>query len=509
MIKLTNNGKIKFFGLLAILNIILRFQVVPNEIFSDSVLMHIMVNSLNEFGYARWFLHPLSSFGLYPASYTSSMQFFVSGISQCTGLEMRWVIFLYCIFIGLLSMFTAYLMAGEILDNDLFKFLVAFGFSTSPAILGYTTWTIPTRGLLVVLAPLFVYLLLKCHSSRKYAPLAVILAIFLSLTHHLSYFLIPAFFAVFIISICFKLKNHINIKIPEKLRPIIPVGGFLFMFSIPFVTGRFIEETRYASIDANYVRYVGLLIIFVISGLAYLIFKRDKGFGEWSLLLTLILLTTFIYQQTYMKWFLPIFLIPFAGIGLLNALIESEKRRYLLSAISIFLLLALCFSAYYQFLHTYKTNPFNERYVEDSTYMTGRWMKDNTNGTAISNDEVQGNRIFAASDTARFLTPSDIIDLTYGFIRINISKFERYPITEEDFWFTGYKGPAVGEKEWEWIQRLRTSPHEFKINYMVENKKCGGRVHWHHGGSNPVELLNHAYEKDCIYDCGNINIWRL
>ena len=130
--KLSKKSKIELFSLLIILNVILRFQVVPNEIFPDSFVMHIMVNSLNEFGYAKWFLHPLSVIGLYPASYSSSMQFLLSGISQTTGLEMRWVIFLYCVFIGLLSMFAAYLMAGAIMNDDLFKFLVAFAFSTSP-----------------------------------------------------------------------------------------------------------------------------------------------------------------------------------------------------------------------------------------------------------------------------------------------------------------------------------------------------------------------------------------
>jgi len=190
--KLSKKSKIELFSLLIILSVILRFQVVPNEIFPDSFLMHIMTNSLTEYGYAGWWLHPLSVFGLYPASYTSTMQFLLSGISQTTGLEMRWVIFLYCVFIGLLSMFTSYLMAGEIFDNDLFKLLVAFGFSTSPGVLAYTTWTIPTRGLFVVLAPLLIYMLLKCRLSIKYIPLTFILTTFLFATHHLFYFLIPS-----------------------------------------------------------------------------------------------------------------------------------------------------------------------------------------------------------------------------------------------------------------------------------------------------------------------------
>ena len=529
-------------GLLILLNIILRFQVVANEIGWDSFKMHIMANSLSEFGYARWFLSPLSVFGLFPASYTSTVQFLLSGISQCTGMEMRWVIFLYCVFIGLLSMFTAYLMAGEIIDNDLFKFLAAFGFSISPAVVGYTTWTIATRNLVVVLAPLLVYLLLKCRTSIKYVPLTALLAIFLLATHHLSYFLIPAFFALIILSICFKLKKnfsfkkkpllkkyytfytmkkHINIKIPEKIAafvpmsgliPFISIAGFLCMFSIPFFTGRFIEQSRYASIDINYVRYIGLLIIFAIGGLAYLIFKHNKGFGEWFLLLTIILVTTFIYQQTYMKWFLPIFVIPLAGIGLMNIVKLSEKRKNVLSLIVIFLLLALSFSAYFQFIH-FLPEPgvtvINERYVEESTYKTGRWMKDNIiTGSAISNNDLFSTRIFAASETTHLFTSSTLVGFIYGFIDLNLSEFERYPLTEEEFWFTGYKGPGPAEATWSYVHRMLTSPQELNITYLVEDRKCEGNVHWHHG-TYPSKFLPLAYEKDCIYDCGNINIWSL
>ena len=514
MTKLLNKIKFTLFGLLIILNIILRFQVVSHEIGWDSFLMHIMTNSLTEFGYAKWFLHPLSIFGLYPASYASSMQFLLSGISQCTGMEMRWMIFLYCVFIGLLSMFTAYLMAGAIIDDDLFKFLVAFGFSASPAVLGYTTWTIPTRGLFVVLAPLLVYLLLKCRTSIKYVPLTFVLAIFLFATHHLFYFLIPAFFAFFILSICFKLRKYKyigDIKIPEKLTSFMPIIGFIFMYSIPFFTNRFIEYSKYASIDINYVRYIGILIIFAIGGLVYIIFKQNKSFNEWFLLLTLILVTTFIYQQTYMKWFLPIFAFILAGIGLINVLRASEKRKYVLPIVTIFLLMTISFSAYYQFLHTYETDPFNERYIEESTYKTGRWMKENIiKGCAISHDESFCNRIFAASETVWHLIPASTCDQIYGFVSINLSEFKRYPITEEAFWSSGYEGPAIGEASWYSVNMLQRSPSDFNITYVVENKRTTGNIiTWHHGNY-PSKLLYLAYnEKNCIYDTGNINIWRL
>jgi len=470
--------------------------------------MHIMTNSLLEFGYAKWILHPLSFFGLYPASYPSTMQFLLSGISQSTDVELKTTIFIYCVFLGLSSMFTAYLMAGEIIDDPLFKLLAAFGFSTAPAVLGYTTWTIPTRGLLIVLAPLLIYLLLKCRTSIKYTPLAFLLTFFLFATHHLFYFLIPAFFVFFILIIYSTSEKYIGyIKIPEKLTPFIIVAGFLLMFSIPFFTGRFIENSRYASLDISYVRYVGILIIPAIGGLCYLILKNNKSIGEWFLVLTLIFLTTFIYQQTYMKSFIPVFLIPLACIGLLN-IIKLKNRKFALSLVVIFLVVSLSFSGFYQSVHAYKESNFNKRYIEESTYKTGLWMKDNLNGSAISNDIYFGNRIFATSETTHLLTHTTIANQIYGFISINISEYKRYPLTGEDFWFSGYEGHDIGEITWEYVHRMWKPLEEFNITYVVENRKGKGNLIWGHGFK-PSPLLNYAYEKDLVYNTGDIYIWKL
>ena len=383
----------------------------------------------------------------------------------------------------------------------------------------------PEESLFIVLAPLFIYLLLKCRKSigSKYVLLTIFLAIFLFTTHHLFYFLIPAFFAFFVLSIGYILKKHINIRIPEKivsffpagvLSPFISIAGFLCMFSIPFFTGRFIEVSRYAPIDESYVRYMGLLIISAIGGLFYMIFKHKKAFGEWFLLLTLILLTTFIYEQTYMKWFLPIFLVPFAGIGLLNVIKHTKKRRLALPLAALFMVLVICFTGYYQFIHFMSMpgtgeTPINERYIEDSTYNTGRWMKTHiANGNAISNDAQSGSRIFAASETAHMLTVSTIADQIYGFVEVNISEFKRYPLTDEKFWFDGYSGPDIGEIAWESVHRMWRSPQELNISYVVENKQCGGKLWYKHG--NYPQFLHYTYENaDSIYDCGNIGIWKI
>ena len=523
--KLSNKAKLKLFAPLIILNIILRLQVVPNEIGADSFIVHMMANSISEFGYAKWVLHPNSFFGMYAYSEVSAVPFFLSGICQSTGIEMRWVIFLYCILLGTLSMFTAYLMAGAIIDDDLFKFLVAFTLSTSPAILGYSTWTIPARGLFIVLAPLLVYMLLKCRGYTRYIPLTISFAVFLYATHHLIYFFLPVFLAFFVLLVLetrpkinliatlgqilkSRTDNHIG-ELKSKLYPLVPIAGFVAMFSIPFFGRKFIEMSRYSPIYESYVRYIGLLIIPAVGGLIYLIFKRNKSFREWFLLLSAIFFTALIYEQTYMKWFLPIFAVLFICIGLVNIL-RLERKRYALTMVSIFLLISLCFSGYYQFLHFLPTHGINERYIEESTYTAGRWMEEYVAGSAISNDRYFGMRMAAASETIHHLVTYTLLDFTYGFTTVNLSQFKWYPITSEEFWFNvGDAGRDMGEYTWDSLNIMYLKPHDFNITYFVENTKAGGDIIWHHGRY-PSKLLHYAYGKsDCVYDCGKVNIWKL
>ena len=555
----SNKTKLQLFVLLIVLNVILRLQVVSNEIGFDSFLVHMMTNSISEFGYAKWVLHPNSFLGMYAYSEVSAVPFFLSGICQSTGIEMRWVIFLYCVLIGVFSMFTAYLMAGAIIDDDVFKFLAAFAFSTSPAVLGYSTWTIPARGLFVILAPLLVYMLLKCRGSIRWVPILIIFTVFLYATHHLVYFLFPVIFAFFVLLILFKLNRHIKsvgvlsrfalsstfskyaamdkggqvgvrpkidlIRTPigtlksrigshggeltPKLYPLTPIAGFVIMFSIPFFGRKFIEMSIYSPIYESYVRYIGLLTIPAVAGLVYIIFKRDKSFSEWVMLLSAIFLTALIYEQTYMKWFLPIFAVPFISIALVNIL-RSERKRYALTAVSIFLLISLCFSGYYQFLHFSTTHGRYERYMEDSTYTAGRWMKDCVAGSAISNDRFFGTRLAAASETTHHLITYTLLTSTYGFVTINISQFEWYPITSEKFWFAVGKSKAIGERTWDYLNLMSTiKPSDFNITYFAENTRTGGNVIWHHG-IYPSKLLHLAYdEKGCVYDCGKVRVWDL
>jgi len=511
--------KIILFILLIILNLVIRIPFYPHEQGSDSFVIHILGNSISEFGQARWWLNPLSTFGLYPFSVCSAVPFILSGISQTTNIDMEHVIRLFCIFLGLLDVFASYIMAKEIMNDDLFKFLVAFGLSTSPAALNYLTWTITTRAPFVGLLPLFVYSSFKCRTFKlRYGFLTITLFILLFATHHLAYFLISVVIGYFLVIISYKLKNYTTIRIPEKFIVIAFVIGFLIMFAIPFFTGHFIEGSRYGAVDELFFgsipRYAGILCLFSAGGFIYLLFKPNKKFEEWSLLFIFLFLTPFLYIQTYMKWFIPCFIFFFVGIGIVNVVnigkLDEKKKRYALGIIFVFLLLSVSFSGFYQHWRTKggEVRLF-ENYMKDSTYSAGVWAKEHMEGETISNNILIGIRFFAVSEVPLMSGYFDVVDLSYGLANTSDLKLIKRSITSENFWFDGpyaKKGGYSSKEYWEDIMGHSYSyyksskyPSIFNFTHFIEYKS----------GKKPPILYYIQNNNFCIYDNGEIIVWKV
>lgn len=178
---------------LVLLNIIIRYPTTSHEMGVDSFVIHSLANSISVNGYAKWIIHPLSVFGLYPYSYSSGVPYLLSGISQCAGLSMELTVFILAIFVGLLGMFCAYLMAKEIKKDDLFTLLVVFAFSTAPMFLNLTRWTTSTRHLFIALLPLFIWSILRYPKTKdkRYALLSFVLLITMATIHRMFVLVIP------------------------------------------------------------------------------------------------------------------------------------------------------------------------------------------------------------------------------------------------------------------------------------------------------------------------------
>ena len=517
--KFTKHVRFELLAGLIALNIILRYPATPHEIGWDTFVIHILTNSISEFGWANWWVNLLSIGGFYPNSYASVVPFLVSGISQCTGIDMEWTVWLFCTLTGIFAIFFAYILAGAIRDDDLFKFLVAFGYSLAPGLLYFSTWQLSTRGLFIILLPLFIYLVLKSRDSLKYVPLAIILFMVLVVTHHLFYFTIPVILCYIAVTIFYKFKGHINIKIPNNFINIIFIGSFIIMLLIPFFTRSFIRETasKYIWLDlltSTYVRQIGILLFFAISGFTYLSLKHNKRFGEWFLLLSLIFLAPLSYMLAYSKWFLIIFAIILGGISLTNVAkaykYNSKKGRYILATIIIILLLSVSFSGFYQhYRNIVGQATSNERYMEDGTYVAGLWIKDNMDKDKrmVCNDIAA--RIFAISEVPT-LTGAGMIDMTYGFTNItdlNISKvsplsamyyFEGPYIRTPHTPFTGYYVSLLNEVDFDSYYG-KPIISKFNLSYVIENDDIG---------DNPFIRSVHRDMKN-IYDNAKIRVWVL
>ena len=201
----------------------------------------------------------------------------------------------------------------------------------------------------------------------------------------------------------------------------------------------------------------------------------------------------------------------FAGVSIDNIAKVQENRRYALIAIIIGLLLSLTFSAFYQHFRTNIIGrpTYNERYMEDGTYVAGLWIKDNIDGNMVCNDVTVSKRIFAISEVP-MLTGDGTIDLTNGLIKISDLNITKVSPLSSDFYFegpyirtphtpfTGYYVSLLNEVDFDSYYGKRVIS-KFNLSFVIENEDIG---------DNPFIRSIHR-EKDNIYDDAKIQIWCL
>lgn len=535
------------FILLIILNLVLRFPVTPHETGNDSFAYHALANSISSFGHAKWLLHPLSVFGLYPYSYASAVPFAVSGVSQCTGIGMEWTIGLFAAFLGVLSIFTAYLLAGEIMNNDIFKFLVAFGFSTSQSMLFSTSWGIETRGLFIVLLPMFVYLLLRSRTFKlQYGRLSFGLFVLLAVTHHLFWLVIPIIVIYLILLIIYKVKLNYNdikiIKVPKRFSAIALLILFvvlsLSMFYIQNPLVRYQASIAYMlkSMIFTYARYIGVFGIFAIVGLFLLLFKQNKSFEEWFLILMVLYITPIFNAMAYMFQFSAIFVFLLAGMGMLSLIntlnlykerknrrilyfIYNKKRTILFSIIIVSFLFSVVFSGFFQCWHPNIGGGYRyfETYMEETEYTSAFWIKQNINGSLACNDYLLARRTLAISEVP-ILTGSGSSDIVWRFINEDELKLETRLPTDVRF-YTDSPVSQIGPATSWYFSKLMQVPYndrwgkqlilKYNITHVIENeniheKYCLAGMIRH---SPFFESIHECEQK--VYDNGHVSIWSL
>jgi hypothetical protein len=466
-------------GSLIFLAISLRYPWTPHEIGWDSYFIHGLVNSLNHSGnFSSWWVHPLSPFGLTPFSYASAVPFILSAFSQTSGLSIESSIWLFGVICGLLGIFGSYLVAKEVFKDERYIFLVVFGFTTSQIFLGYTTWTLTTRGFFITILPYFLFLLFRNSRSRgynKYSILVILFFIFLVSIHHLYTFLMFPILSYFIIKEInlserfkrinnnkkFNLRRKINIFFIVWICLII----ILFLFDIlPTIditnqNSRIYDSKFDWLIDMIklYARQLGILGLFGIIGFFYLLYKYNKSLNEILLIFFVLGLIPFITIIFYMPAFIAIFIYLLAGFGLYfigMGIYKIKPGKISFLVIIIILIISLTFSYIYQTRvpDIDAETEYDEIYMEEENYDVGLWLKYSTNDSAIYSNNIYPLKRIAGVMNLKQFPGSGIEQVTHEYIFINdynvtlLSPFDPY------FWTETY---------------YETDPHQSALNWKA------------------------------------------
>lgn len=527
---------------LVIINVALRYPLTPHEIGWDSFFIHGLAESITENGYGVWWIHPLSFFGLYPYSYASAVPTILSGISQVTGIEMEWSIWLFSTIIGVLSGLTAYMMAGEFRNNSFFKFAVGFSFSIFPGTLMFTTWTISTRGLFLVLLPLFIYFLLKMRRGERtrFGFLALLLFITLMLTHHIYTFIIIIIFAYLTTLFLYRKGAIEKFSIPFKnlskySKTFAFFLFFILLFLLPLIAFR--DEWLYyyagsllkglpkieliSRLIIFYGARVGILVFIGFFGFLVLLHQKRKGLKDILLIILLLLYTPLLFVESYLSLFILFLAAILVGFGIMKLMYSLRKNRAkAFVSVILILMTASCYSLTIQVWHPGLLRiqePTVERYMEDESYNTALWCKGLDGESMLSNDGVVSARLSAISGRA-FLSQYGAYELINNFVnedeirtKVNpVYKWSDEPLTTENAYETRYMY---------WYQLINhdsgskfsvTMRDKFNCTYAVENEKIKGKQTYSFMGIKDSKFFSSLHrERYKVYDNGKESIYYL
>jgi hypothetical protein len=402
--KFTEKTKYQLLVLLVILNIILRLPVTPHGLQQDSFSMQARANFISSNGFADWILNPLSFFGLYPFSYPSGIAFFISEISQCTGIGMEWTVWLAAAFFGVLGVFTSYLMAKEINNDFLFAFAVAVVYSTSRLFICWTNWNCAGRGPFVALLPLFIWVILRYHNQKGnkliYSLLALSMLITLGAIHHMIIF-IPLILTVFgICSFLYIISKKINIQklITPKISIVLFFTLFLPLLLLPFTSLGFYHSlesfigghragyffhgsTPYhilLNMGAEYAMAVGISIVLAPIGLFSLLLKKQKTFSDAFLVSCMLCIVPFLADPVYIMIFILFIFSLLVGFGLIEMLKMLNKIKQVKNIAPIIMVLILLFSVllpYFMTIRHVPSLPYHTYHMNELTYNSALFIK--------------------------------------------------------------------------------------------------------------------------------------
>ena len=218
---LPRETKILFLIGLVLLNMAVRFPADGDfrEHRVDTFNLHAMAESVEETNEAKWVVHPLSVFGLYPYSYPSLPVLLVSAIAMLTGLSTELSVFMLAQVTGLLAIAAGFILGSELRTDFKYRYMMAALISLSPVFAYETIWTVPKRSLFLLEFSMLLWLLLRFRHTqhdKRYLLLMVPVLIAMAATHRM-FMLMPALFGAYLLmALMLWLWKHVHIVLTPR-----------------------------------------------------------------------------------------------------------------------------------------------------------------------------------------------------------------------------------------------------------------------------------------------------
>lgn len=504
--------------LLLILNTIIRIPSIPHEKGYDSFFIHSLANSVSNAGIAQWWINWMSVFGLYPYSYASAVPFTLSGISQLTGIRMEIVILIFCVALGLFSIFASYSLATVLYDNFIHRFLFAALFSSSAGVLNLTTWEITTRAQILVFFPFLLYLVFQTIKFRiKFVPLFIATALLMLATHHFVY--MALFYSALIIIFALIYKFNVRNRYIQKtqLRNInlgyiyVSIIFILILLIFLFGTdwGLITAGSRYSwIIDIAIItgRNVGVILPLSVGGLTYFALKKDKLFGEWTILVCLLPTLIFSFDQIYGYMTTYIFTTLLGSVGFFNV-IKNQRRnsRIVATIVIIILIMNVMFSTFFAHYRLGLKGGYSDWYMKEETYLTGEWIKNYISHDKVAIDNgFETDRMVASYGGKPIAYSDDLTNFINGFMNLSQQNIVKNSPYSKEFYFDNpYVLTNTSSGVLNWISlfpvtdiRANSFIQKFDVSYYYEDAAVFNTLF--------SSLSEH---KSRIYDGGRMRIW--
>ena len=495
-------------GILA--SLVMRYPMVPHEQGWDSFMIHQMAQSISTYGYMKWIFNPLSYMGYYPYSYASGVPVLLSGFSQVSGLDMEHTILFFCMVESILFFLFAYMAASLFTRNFIFKFLVGMVYSLSPGVVWFTDWTISTRGPVIMLFPLFIFLIFMAFKhkklSKKYLFLSLLIFLTAMVIHNMYIFLVVVVLSYLLAKILFLIKSKtfpykkgIFYTISRIVIPILFILLFLGLIYTPILFQ--LDIQAYTSINKEtifevlhaYGGKIGIVSILIPAGIFYLLKNKRKKLPDMFLVVNTLLIAPILLSPYYVSLgFLFVFLIlciyPFSSVKNTYKRLRTEKyKRYIIFIVLILVILWAAQSKFHA-ISVRQVEKIDEDYCEPPVYDTAITLKYMGDGGFISNDLILHGRISAYNER------KNIINHVYP-INNYINSSSVHPVLKKDVlsWFNGgpYKDPKQLHLDYRYWSQFRYNVREntvndlrykYDIQYYVENLKISGEINYYNRG---------------------------